>query len=151
MTTPLPHPADTGFAEAYSRAWTEDPEGLCAFFAEDGVYEDVAMGGVYTGRAGIQRFHRWMLKFSPDSLIVFSEPAVQAGRAYYEWTWSGSINGPLRLPDGSHVDAAGKAFSVTGIASCRFDSAGKLTSHRDFWDVGLLVEQLGRSLTAAPA
>ena len=123
MQTFPPHPADTGFAEAYSRAWTEDPEGLCAFFAEDGVYEDVAMG----------------------------EPAVQAGRAYYEWTWSGSINGALRLPDGSHVDAAGKDFSVTGIASCRFDSAGKLTSHRDFWDVGLLVEQLGRSLTAAPA
>ncbi|MCP3810924.1 nuclear transport factor 2 family protein [Mycobacteriaceae bacterium Msp059] len=151
MTTSTPHPADEGFADAYGRAWSEDPELLCMFFASEGAYTDVAMGGTYVGRQGIQRFHRWMLKFSPDSLIEFSQPAVQDDRAYYEWTWSGSINGPLRLPSGDQVDASGREFSVTGIAACRFDQNGKLTSHRDYWDVGLLVEQLGQSLVVRTA
>ncbi|MHA7664804.1 nuclear transport factor 2 family protein [Mycolicibacterium sp. HS_4_1] len=148
MNQALPHPADEDFPDAYGRAWSEDPELLPAFFAEDGIYTDVAMKGTYTGRQGIQRFHRWMLKFSPDSLIVFYAPAVQDGRAYYEWTWSGSISGPLLLPSGDSVDAAGRKFSSTGIAACQFDTDGKLTSHRDFWDVGLLVEQLGHSLVS---
>ncbi|KUI34206.1 nuclear transport factor 2 family protein [Mycobacterium sp. GA-2829] len=142
----LPHPAEPGFPEAYSQAWTHEPERLCDFFAEDGSYTDVAMRGTYRGRAEIQRFHRWMLKFSSDSLIVFTRPAVQDDRAYYEWTWSGSISGPLRLPGGATVDAAGHAFAVDGIATCRFDDNGKLTSHRDFWDISQLVEQLGQTL-----
>lgn len=108
------------------------------------------MGRTYVGRRGIERFRRWMLKFSPDSLIVFSQPAVQDDRAYYEWTWSGSINGPLRLPSGGPVDAAPSVLRHR-IATCRFDQNGKLTSHRDYWDVGLLVEQLGQSLVARDA
>ncbi|KAA0120512.1 nuclear transport factor 2 family protein [Mycolicibacterium sp. P9-22] len=149
MLASLPHPADSEFPDEYGRVWTHDPELLPNFFTADGTYTDVAMRGTYTGREGIQRFHRWMLKFSPDSLIVFGEPAVQDGRAYYEWTWSGSINGPLRLPGGGSIDAAGRQFSATGIAACRYDESGLLTSHRDFWDVGLLAEQLGHNLVTA--
>lgn len=145
-TSSIPHPTDATYAAAYSKAWTEDPDHLVDYFAEDGTYTDVAMSGTYRGRDGIQRFHRWMLKFSPDSVIDFSSPAVQEDRLYLEWTWSGSIDKPLRLPSGQFVDAAGRHFSVTGIAACRFDSHGKLTSHRDFWDVGLLVEQIGHQL-----
>ncbi|MCV7301314.1 nuclear transport factor 2 family protein [Mycobacterium barrassiae] len=119
------------------------------FFAPDGSYTDVAMGATYVGKNEILRFHRWMLKFSPDSLIVFGDAAVQDGLAYMEWSWSGSITGPLRLPGGSYVDASGKKFDVTGVAQCRFNSDGKLTSHRDYWDIGLLVEQLGERLAVA--
>ncbi|MEH3129032.1 MAG: nuclear transport factor 2 family protein [Mycolicibacterium neoaurum] len=146
MTSALPHPTDADYADAYGRAWTHDPELLCTFFTADGTYTDVAMRGTYQGRNGIQRFHRWMLTFSPDSLIVFTQPAVADGLAYFEWTWSGSITGPLRLPNGASIDAAGKQFSATGIAACRYDNQGLLTSHRDFWDVGLLVDQLGDTL-----
>lgn len=151
MTAALPHPADADYPDAYGRAWTHDPDLLTEFFTPDGTYTDVAMRGTYRGRDEIQRFHRWMLTFSPDSLIVFTEPAVADGRAYFEWTWSGSITGPLRLPSGGSVDAAGKQFSVTGIGACRYDDHGLLTSHRDFWDVGLLVDQLGDTLVARGA
>jgi hypothetical protein len=52
VPTWTPHPADDEFADAYGRAWTEDPELLCAFFADDGIYADAAMGGTSTGREG---------------------------------------------------------------------------------------------------
>src|ERR1700756_3168217 len=68
-----PHPCDAGFADAYSRAWTSDPVDLLDFFDPDGTYTDVPMRATYTGREEIARFHRWMLKFAPDSVITFSD------------------------------------------------------------------------------
>lgn len=139
-----PHPADSTYAAAYSAAWTNDPQELLAFFANDGVYTDVAMGADYRGHDEILRFHRWMLKSAPDSVIEFSEPATQQDRLYLEWTWSGSFDGPLRLRDGRRLEATGRRFSIVGIGSCRFREDGKLTRHRDYWDAAELVEQLTR-------
>jgi steroid delta-isomerase-like uncharacterized protein len=146
-----PHPTDTdAFAKAYSDAWTRDPEALLAFFADDGTYTDVAMGGTYTGHDEILRFHRWMLKFAPNSAIEFSAPAAQDGRLYLEWVWSGSFAGPLKLRDGRLIPANGAEFSIVGVAACRYREDGKLTSHRDFWDAAELVEQVASSTGNAP-
>jgi steroid delta-isomerase-like uncharacterized protein len=145
-----PHPTDLeSYAKAYSQAWSNDPQAVLEFFAEDGSYTDVAMNTTYSGHDGILRFHRWMLRFAPDSAIDFSAPAAADGRLYLEWLWSGSFDGPLRLPDGTLVAATGKHFGVNGIAACRYDDRGKLTSHRDFWDVGRLLEQLGERFPVA--
>jgi steroid delta-isomerase-like uncharacterized protein len=143
-----PHPTDTDcFAEEYSHAWTNDPQGLLAFFAPDGSYTDVAMNTTYTGHEEILRFHRWMLKFAPDSAIEFCAPAAHDGRLYLEWLWSGSFGGPLRLPNGSTFAASGKKFGITGVAACRYRDDGKLMSHRDFWDLGRLLDQLDQTKT----
>lgn len=142
MTTP--HPTDDldRYAAAYSTAWTEDPAGLLEFFDPAGTYADMAMGTTYTGRDEIQRFHRWMLKFAPDSVIEFCAPAAQHGVLYLEWLWEGSFEGSLQLADGSLIPSNGQRFSVPGIAACRFGEDGKLTSHRDFWDITQMISQL---------
>jgi hypothetical protein len=79
-----PHPSDAGFADAYSLAWTSEPVQLLNFFAPDGSYTDVAMGVTYSGRDEIARFHRWMLKFAPDSVIEFGDGCAADGRLYLE-------------------------------------------------------------------
>lgn len=139
MTTP--HPADASFADAYSRAWTADPEGLVQFFAADGTYTDVAMGVTYEGHKGIGKFHRFMLEFAPDSVVVFGDTFAADGRLCSEWVWSGTFAGPLRLRSGRLVNATGTHFSVPGVAVCTYDTAGKLTTHRDFWDLATVLEQ----------
>jgi steroid delta-isomerase-like uncharacterized protein len=138
------HRADDldAFAAAYSAAWTKDPVGLLEYFDPAGTYTDMAMGTTYTGHDGITRFHRWMLKFAPDSVIEFRAPAARDGVLYLEWIWSGSFDGALRLADGSVIPANGQRFSVPGIASCHVGTDGKLTSHRDFWDVTQMIAQL---------
>jgi steroid delta-isomerase-like uncharacterized protein len=138
-----PHPSDADFADAYSRAWTAEPVELLDFFAPDGSYTDVAMGATYNGRAEIARFHRWMLKFAPDSAIEFSNACAGGGRLYLEWVWSGTFKGALRLPDGSLVQSTGGDFSVPGVAACRHAPDGKLLSHRDYWDLGTVLRQVG--------
>jgi SnoaL-like polyketide cyclase len=103
------------------------------------------MGATYNGRAEIARFHRWMLKFAPDSVIDFSNACAADGRLYLEWVWSGTFEGALRLPDGSSVQSTGAKFSVPGDAACRYAADGELQSHRDYWNVSALLTQVGAS------
>ena len=138
-----PHPTDADFAAAYSRAWTSQPVQLLAFFAPDGSYTDVAMGATYHGPEEITRFHRWMVKFAPDSVIEISDACAADGRLYLQWVWSGTFEGALRLPDGSLVEATGAKFGVPGVAACRYATDGKLLSHRDYWDLGTVLRQVG--------
>jgi hypothetical protein len=137
-----PHPADDAYAEAYGHAWTSDPLGLLDFFAPDGSYTDVAMHATYTGHEEIGRFHRWMLRFAPDSVIEFSNACAVGGRLYLQWVWSGTFDGALRLPDGKSVDSTGEKFSVPGVAACSYGVDGRLLSHRDYWDLASMLRQV---------
>lgn len=148
-TTARPHPTDPAFLEAYSSAWSSDLDRLLDFFAPDGVYTDVAMGGVYEGHDGIARFFRFMLRFAPDSWVRFDDATAHAGSLLAEWTWGGTVSGPLRLRDGTLVDAGDVAFSVSGVAVCRYGDDGRLTSHRDFWDLATVLHQIGVPIGAA--
>jgi SnoaL-like domain len=141
-----PHPFDAGYADAYSRAWTSEPVKLLDFFAPDGTYTDVPMGATYTGREEIARFHRWMLKFAPDSVIEFGDACAAGGRLYLQWIWSGTFEGALRLPDGTSVRSTGANFIVPGVAVCRYAADGQLLSHRDYWDLNTLL----RGVCASP-
>jgi steroid delta-isomerase-like uncharacterized protein len=141
-----PHPSDDDFADAYSRAWTSEPDRLIDFFAFDGYYIDVAMGATYRGRDQIARFHHWMLKFAPDSAIEFSDACAADGRLYLQWIWSGTFEGALPLPDGSSVESTGAYFSVPGVAACRYAANGELLSHSDYWDLGTVLRQVGARL-----
>jgi steroid delta-isomerase-like uncharacterized protein len=138
----IPHPTDAVFAKAYGEAWTSDPVRLLDFFAPDGTYTDVAMNTTYTGRAEIGRFHRWMLKFAPDSVIDFSDACASDGQVYLQWIWSGTFHGALRLADGKTVEPTGRPFSVPGVAACRYGTDSKLLSHRDYWDLATVLHQV---------
>ena len=142
MTT-RPHPTDPTFIGEYSRAWSSDLDALLDFFAPDGTYTDVAMGGHYEGHDGVATFFRFMLKFAPDSTVHFEEAEGADGLLVAEWTWSGTFAGPLRLRDGSLLDASGTPFSVPGVAVCHYGADGRLTSHRDFWDLATVLDQAG--------
>src|SRR5437762_1008832 len=145
MFTPRPTDDLDRYAADYSAAWTKDAAGLLEFFDPAGAYSDMAMGTTYTGHDEIQRFHRWMLKFAPDSVIEFCAPAAHHGVLYLEWLWAGSFEGSLQLADGSLIPSNGQKFNVPGIAACRFGDDGKLTSHRDFWDITQMISQLNAS------
>ena len=142
-----PHPADADFADAYSQAWTSDPAKVLDFFAPDGTYTDVAIDATYNGHDGIARFHRWMLKFAPDSAIEFSDACAADGRLYLQWVWNGTFDGALRLPNGRAIEATGLKFSAPGVAACRYRPDGKLLSHRDYWDLGTVLRQIDAPTT----
>jgi len=134
------HPTHPDFARAYGEAW-DDAEALVAYFAPGGSYTDVAMGATYVGLEEIARFHRYMIKFAPDSNIKFVDAHASEGRLFAEWTWRGTFSSPLRMRSGALVDATGTEFEVLGVAACAYDSDGKLLFHRDYWDLTTVLEQ----------
>lgn len=119
------------------------------FFAPSGSYTDVAFGATYEGHAGIAKFHTYMLKFASDSVIEFDQVLAHNGHLHSKWIWTGTYDGPLRLRSGHVVDAAGKSFSVPGVAICEYDENGKLTSHEDYWDLATVLDQVGVTIESA--
>lgn len=141
------HPTDPGFAQAYSKAWTDDPVALVKFFAPDAYYRDMAFEPYFRGHEAISKFHRYMLKFASDSHIEFDEIHAADGRFFAKWVWTGTYDGPLRLRSGQKIDASGKQFTVPGVAICLYGEDGKLTGHEDYWDLATVLDQVGVTIS----
>ncbi|QTI69032.1 nuclear transport factor 2 family protein [Gordonia polyisoprenivorans] len=142
-TDHLIRPDDKKFLQHYTTAWSSGDESLLReVFADNGVYIDSGMGHTYTGVADVARFFRHMLRFSSDTLVDFTS-IVSDGNAFVaEWIWSGTADGPLSLGEKLHPPT-GRRYSVPGVAVCRSDAAGRVSYHKDYYDVRNFIQQLG--------
>ena len=131
------------FREAYGAAWSSGDEALFrAYFAPEVVYVE---GGAHTRYEGVDqaaRFFRFMRAFSPDSRIEFTSLAGDTRGFGAEWVWSGTASGKLLL-DGIVYPAANRPYRIDGAAICRADAEGRVTYHKDFYDMRSLLKQLG--------
>jgi hypothetical protein len=142
-----PRPGDPSFAKEWGLAWSTDPNRLTNFYAPNARYTDAAMQVTVTGAAGLLGFHAHMAKFIADSVIRFDDHAHAAeGHLVAEWTWSGTVTGPLRLHDGRVLDLVGRHLTSTGVAVCRYGNDGLLTSHVDYWDLATMLAPAGIQL-----
>lgn len=127
----------------YGAAWSHaDPDALNAYFAPDGTYEDIGTQSLARGHGQIARYMRHMLAFASDTLVVFAEPLGDIARFVLPWTWSGTASGPLLL-DGTLHPPTHREFSVDGLALCTADLDGRLTSHKDVYDMHGVLRDLG--------
>jgi hypothetical protein len=141
MTIHAVHPDDPTYRKAYGDAWRGTADEFRAFLAPEVVYVEGGMQLSYDGIDATVSFQQFMLKFSQDSAIEFTNFLRQDDSFAAEWIWSGTATGKLRLGD-DLFDARGKQFSVDGVAVGRFDAVGLVTYHKDYYDVRGLVAQL---------
>ena len=131
------------FREAYGACWSSaDEELFRSFFSKDVLYID---GGNHRSFQGIDEalgFFKSMLAFSPDSKIEFTRLTGDRQGFAAEWTWSGTAAGKLLL-DGIVYPRTDRRFSVDGVAFCMVDEAGLVTYHKDYYDMRLVLKQLG--------
>ena len=131
------------FCEAYGACWSSADEALFAsFFTKDVLYVDCASRRSFQGIEETLAFFKSMLAFSPDSKIEFSHWIGDQRGFAAEWTWSGTAAGKLVL-DGIVYPRTDKRFSVNGVAFCTVDPAGLVTSHKDYYDMRIVLKQLG--------
>lgn len=131
------------FADNYSQAWSAPNSDLLrSMFASDGVYIDGGMQKEYRGFEHIAWFYGHMLRFAPDSRIVFSNPIFAGGTFALEWVWSGTANGQLALGSETYA-ATGRAFAVPGACIGRLNGEAAVSYHRDYYDVLDLLQQIG--------
>lgn len=133
---------DDDFLERWGTAWScGRPGELLPMYADDALYVDQGSDVRFTGHDEIARFYRWMLAFSTDTDVAFTE-ATGDDRAFAaRWTWSGTATGPLMV-DGTIHETSGARFSVPGVAYCTLNADGLIRSHIDFYDMRAVLKQL---------
>jgi limonene-1,2-epoxide hydrolase len=137
---PYGHP---DFLAAFGAAWSSGHStSLLPFFTPDAEYVETAYGTKYTGPANIAKFQKFMHAFTSETRIVFLNTVGSADGFAMEWVWSGVSTGPMAV-GGKLYQPTGKPFKVAGVAVCRVAEDGRLTYHRDYYDVGTVLRQIG--------
>lgn len=95
---------------------------LAGFYAEDAYFKDPF--NEVRGREAIQRIFAHMFTQVAEPRFVVTESVVDAGGAMLVWAfhYRARLWGP------------GKVQVIRGTSHLKFDAAGKVIYHRDYWD-----------------
>ena len=117
--------------EDYLAAWSaHDGERVAAFLAEDGVFEDVALGESFTGREALAAFVDQMVAMAPDFAFVHVASSSTDTDYHGEWRSTGTMGG------------SDKRFDVRGVSVGRLRD-GKIVENRDYWNMAEMMNQVG--------
>ncbi len=129
------------WAQAYLGAWNaHDSAAVTSFWADDGVYQDFALGERFEGPAAIRAFVDAMeTSFSSD--YRFEAGAVVGdGEGYaLEWTMVGTND---RADHERGLPATGRPYRVPGVSVGRVRD-GRIVENRDYWNLADYLQQVG--------
>jgi ketosteroid isomerase-like protein len=109
------------WAETWTRAWRErDLEAIASLYSDDALYRALAFRDPDRGLAGVRRYLSENFAVESDVECWFGRPIVSGDRAAVEW-W------------GSWIED-GKPLTLAGMTVLRFDAAGRVVEHRDYWN-----------------
>ena len=109
------------WVEVWSSAWpARDADAIAAVYADHAVYRAFAFRKPDLGLAGIRRYLGENFAAQSELDCWFGEPVAGGDRAAVEW-W------------GTWVDR-GERLTLAGATLLRFDAAGKVVEHRDYWN-----------------
>lgn len=124
--------------QKYIAAWlAHDTEAVVSFFAEDCVYEDVALGALNRGKPELKAFVQATLAAIPDFTIEPKSVFTTVGRLASEWIMTGTHKG-----DFPGLPATGKSFSVPVASIMEFQN-GKIRRNTDYWNLASFLQQVG--------
>ena len=82
------------FATRYTAAWcSQNPASVASFFAKDGSLT-INNGSPSIGRTAITAAAQGFMTAFPDLDVTMNDVTVNAGRAIYRWTLTGTNTGP---------------------------------------------------------
>jgi uncharacterized protein (TIGR02246 family) len=121
-------------------AWNSlDPERVADLYAEDGIQDDVGLGGVYRGHAAIKAFVAEAARRAHRQFVATNE--LVSGDLYaVEWESTGTSTGE----SGAQV-----RYHLRGASVGRIDTEGKIVENRDYYNPSELMRQLRRARDTA--
>src|SRR5262249_59894456 len=96
----------------------------------------------FKGKAAARECWRLFMESFPDDHLTVHNQVVEGSIMVGEWTADATNTGPLYLPPGDVHPPTGKRFTNNGIDVSVTD-AGKIKSHRLYWDTAAVLAQLG--------
>jgi steroid delta-isomerase-like uncharacterized protein len=129
------------WAQAYLDAWNaHDSAAVTSFWADDGVYQDFALGERVEGAAAVRAFVDAMeTGFSSDYRFELGS-VVGDGEGYaLEWTMVGTND---RADPEHGLPATGRSYRVPGVSVGRVRD-GRIVENRDYWNLADYLQQVG--------
>ena len=80
----------------------------------------------------------------PDNRFEVARAVVSGEDVVLEGFWIGKHTGPMALPNGHSIPATGRSVKIPFATLFRV-KAGKIASHRAYWDMAGFLGQLGLS------
>lgn len=129
----------TAWMDEYLDAWnSRDAARVASFMADDGTYEDLALGVVHKGREEIAAFVLETAHFSSDYRIEAVSEQSDGDSYAMEWEMYGTNTG-----DGGGLPATNKPYRIRGVSVGRRNAEGKITQNRDYWNMADYLVQVG--------
>lgn len=127
--------------QAYTNAWnSHDVEKVAAFFTEDGIHEDVAVGSVYLGKNDLKAGIGPLFAACPDFKLELKSLFGSNDWVGQEWVMTGTQTGAFRALG---IPATGKRFLIRGASITKL-RAGKIARNTDYWNLMSMLQQLGQ-------
>jgi hypothetical protein len=115
-----PQDAARRWADTWERAWPErDVEAIVALYSPSVEYRALAFRAPEHGPEGVRAYLTREFGVEERISCRFGAPVVSGDRAAVEW-WASWVE------DGEPITLAGSTF-------LRFDTAGLVVDHRDYW------------------
>ncbi|MEX6723926.1 nuclear transport factor 2 family protein [Parapedomonas caeni] len=118
---PVPAGRVATLARAFEALQPATLEALLAFYAEDARFKDPF--NEVEGRAAIGAIFRHMFAALEAPRFVVHEQVAAGAQAFLAWEMHYRLRRLVRAP-----------MVIRGASHLRFDDAGLVTEHRDYWD-----------------
>ena len=123
----------------YMAAWNSyDVDKIAAFFTDDGVHEDIAVGSIFRGKNELKAGISPLFAACPDFKLELKSLFGTADWVAQEWVMTGTQTGAF---SGLGIPATGKSFSIRG-ASVTTLREGKIVRNTDYWNLISMLRQL---------
>ena len=140
---------DASWLDRYIDAWllhpvagTVEGEGelksLLKFFSPEAIYEDVPSSSVFQGHEGIKQMCELANQWSSD--LDFNVLTRQTNGSLFSFESETVGTNTSTLGD---LPATGRRFVLRGVSVGQVDDAGLVREHRDYWDMGSFLTQIG--------
>jgi steroid delta-isomerase-like uncharacterized protein len=140
---------DGSWLDPYLDAWVlhavagtvrgdEELSSLLGFFSPGVRYEDVPSAAVFEGHHGIRQMCEAANQWSSDLEFRVVSRQTDGSMFSFETETSGSHSSPLGA-----LPATGRRFVLRGVSVGRVDDDGLVSEHRDYWDLGSFLAQIG--------
>ena len=117
--------------EAYVDAWNRhDSAAFDSLVAPEGTHEDIALGFIGKGPAGVKQFLNAVLAMEPDFAWKITNVIEQGPMVAAQWTWTATYTGPdpMGRPV-KNLQISGRGTAVVEVEN------GKIKKLTDYYDV----------------
>jgi steroid delta-isomerase-like uncharacterized protein len=118
-------------------------EEYAQLFAEDATLEHPLAPEPLQGRAAIQEGEQALFDAFSDVEVELRSVTTEPSRAVAEVVLRATNTGSIELGEGEPILATGRGFELPAAWIFEFDSSGRVSAERDYFDTAVMLAQLG--------